>query len=106
MDRGTIMKKGNEATRIDDNISKYLFIQFPCPNCGHVAGVSLYMIHTHEWVVCPQCNKWFLPHIEGKNLPNFVQSFDLLHEQLRKIGFQLFLPQEQMPTIYSQKDKP
>jgi predicted RNA-binding Zn-ribbon protein involved in translation (DUF1610 family) len=106
MERKHNYDQEKRTTWIDNNISKYLFLQFPCPNCGQVAEVSLYIIHAHEWMVCQQCNKWFIPRIKGDNLTRFIQSFDLLHEQLRKIGLQLFFCHEQMPTIRSPNDKP
>jgi predicted RNA-binding Zn-ribbon protein involved in translation (DUF1610 family) len=101
MERKHNYDQEKRTTWIDNNISKYLFLQFPCPNCGQVADISLLIIHMHEWAVCPQCNKWFIPSIKGDNIPKFVQSFDLLHEQLGKIGLDLFLSHGQMPTIQS-----
>ncbi len=99
------MGKSNEATLIKSNISKYLAVQFPCPKCGNIAGITLDMIHKKQWVECPKCNNKMAPFITSDKLTNFIKSYDSLHEQLQKIGLPIFFLHEQLPKIWPQKDK-
>ena len=98
-------REGIPYTKIEANIAKYLFIAEPCPHCGKECAISLGNLYKKVPVRCTGCRREMTFFLGGQSLNEFVQSFDHLYEQLRKIGLSLMFFHEPFATIWTRDDK-
>ena len=98
-------REGMPYTRIEANIVKYLFVPVPCPHCKKEIAVSLGSLYKKAPLRCTECGGETTLFLGGQRLNEFVQSFDRLYEQLRKIGLSLMFFHKPFATIWSRDDK-
>ena len=94
------MENKSRALDIEENITKYLFLQLPCFNCGEVSALSLYMMDRQIELECPKCHKKISFQLLDKEIRNLALSFDHIHELLQKAGLRLTFLYEPYATLW------
>ena len=82
-------REGIPYTRIEANITKYLFVPVPCPHCEKEIAISLGSLYKKAPLRCTECGGRMTLFLGSNRLNNFVVSFDQLYAQLQKIGLPL-----------------
>lgn len=93
-------------TKIEANISKYLFVELSCPKCNEPVVVSLDSLYAGKPLQCIGCNqKGIIIPPWRTELFHFVQSFNNLGARLRKTNQTLMFFHNMAPTLWSRDDK-